>query len=102
MKSNPVLEAIQTIVDQQSRVSFAPLSVSMPDLLLFLIFHLEKIFGSLETNLYANGKFGESMKPFLKGQVNERMINNLEAELFGEEEIDWEAEIARMRSKTKK
>lgn len=55
----------------------------MPDLLLYLIFHLEKIFGTLENNLYGNRAFAEAMRPFLREFANERMINDLEAELFG-------------------
>lgn len=38
------------------------------------------------------------MKPFLKSFANERMLNNLQAELFGEEQTDWEAEIASLKA----
>jgi hypothetical protein len=40
------------------------------------------------------------MKPYLRDFADERMINDLEAELFGEEEDDWEAEIAKLRAVT--
>ena len=36
----PVLEAIEELIDKSGRVSFAPCSVNMPDLLNFLIFHM--------------------------------------------------------------
>lgn len=47
LKSVPMLEALEEIVDTTGRVSFAPCSVHMPDLLNYLIFHLEKILGTL-------------------------------------------------------
>lgn len=42
------------------------------------------------------------MKSFLRDFVNERMINDLEIQLFGEEETDWEAEIAQIKAMTEK
>ena len=41
--------------------------------------------------MYANKKFAKEMVPFLKEYSNERMIANLESELFHEEETDWDA-----------
>ena len=79
------------MIDGSGRVSFAPCSVHIPDLLNFLIFHMEKIFCTLEKNMYANKKFAKEMVPFLKEYSNERMITNLERELFHEEETDWDA-----------
>lgn len=90
------------MIDQYGRVSFTPCSIMMPDLIHFLIFHLEKIFGTLESNLYANKGFAGVMKSFLRDFANERMINDLEIQLFGEEETDWEAEIAQIKAMTEK
>lgn len=75
----PVLEKIEEIIDQYSRVSFAPCSVKIPDLILYLMFYIEKILGTLESNLYANRGFAQAMKPYLRDFVDERMINDLEA-----------------------
>jgi len=47
LKPVPMLEALEELVDHTGRVSFAPCSVHMPDLLHYLIFHIEKIMGSL-------------------------------------------------------
>jgi|JI6StandDraft_1071083.scaffolds.fasta_scaffold912694_1 hypothetical protein len=73
----PLLEKIEEVIDQYGRVSFAPCSVQMPDLILHLIFNLEKMLGTLENNLYGNRAFAQAMKQFLKDFASERLINDL-------------------------
>jgi uncharacterized protein YbaA (DUF1428 family) len=67
--------------------------------LLFLLFHIEKIFGTLESNMYANRKFATAMAPFLKEYSNERMISSIESEISAMDETDWEAEVMAVRAK---
>jgi len=52
-EDNPVARAIAQLVDQYKQASFSPCSIYNPDLILSLFLQLEKIFGTLQSNLLA-------------------------------------------------
>lgn len=62
--------------------------------MLNLVLQVEKMVGSMESNMMGSPAFAKAMQPLLEEFGKEKLMSNLDVELFkDEEEIDFAAEL---------